>query len=390
MCNNEVDQFFKNKTTKTKKDPMQKNKVIFASILMLLGAAVFAVTNLHAAGPPPYTAELSASSGSGIANGSSAVAINIRTVLYRCSIQANNGSPYYVHHTKPGYCEANGYGVTDQTIVQPGMPVSLTVSGSGNTLSSSFVTSDANGNATVTLASSVAEIKTITAYYADLISASGQLNSINVPFVAPAVPAPAPRPVAPSKVTPNLPTPNESTPLPALTTEIRLGDSIIKPEDAVVIKNNEPLVLSGKTVPNGVVTIYVFSEPKKFTTTADKAGNWSYKVSGLPVGSHHIEAEVTDPATGKTSARSQVLAFTVEKAVGQVAKSLKASSNTTNQKGVTSAGSLFGLISAIIGGMLVVASLAIAYVWKFKPATFSRLLRYLHIRHNTPPSLPIV
>jgi hypothetical protein len=86
--------------------------------------------------------------------------------------------------------------------------------------------------------------------------------------------------------------------------------------DTPSFDQSKPILLSGKTVANGKVTIYVFSEPKKYSVAADETGNWSYELIGLSPGSHHVEAEVTDPKSGKTSPRTQILAFSIMASVG--------------------------------------------------------------------------
>lgn len=128
-----------------------------------------------------------------------------------------------------------------------------------------------------------------------------------------------------------------------------------KPGETIKISENEGLKLSGKTVANAIVTIYVFSEPKKYTATADKDGNWSYEVKDLPPGEHHVEAEVTDPATGKTSERANLLAFTVEKA--QAAEPAA----ETQAKGATNS-----LLVIIIGGLMALLIAGGWALWWYK------------------------
>jgi hypothetical protein len=110
-------------------------------------------------------------------------------------------------------------------------------------------------------------------------------------------------------------------------------------KDQIEIKDNEPLVLSGATIPNGVVTLYIFSEPSKAIITADNSGKWAYAINELPDGQHHVEAEVTDPSTGQTSTRTKLFAFTINP-------------NSSNRKTLVSAQSAwlstaFGFIATI-------------------------------------------
>ena len=90
--------------------------------------------------------------------------------------------------------------------------------------------------------------------------------------------------------------------------------SKVDPTKLISVKEGDPLVLSGKTVPFGVVTLIIHSTPKTVTTISDKDGNWSYSITGLVSGNHTVQASVKDPATGKSSTPSQLLAFTVEPA----------------------------------------------------------------------------
>ncbi len=109
------------------------------------------------------------------------------------------------------------------------------------------------------------------------------------------------------------PTPTQEVAKPTAPTldNIAVDDMTYKSTDKITVASNEPLVLKGKTIPNGKVTLYIFSEPKKYEIQADAEGKWSYSVTGLPPGDHHAEIEVTDPTTNKTSDRARLIAFTV-------------------------------------------------------------------------------
>jgi Big-like domain-containing protein len=129
-------------------------------------------------------------------------------------------------------------------------------------------------------------------------------------------PAPTPTPSTPTPTTTTTQNTTEpkapSTPKPATITVD--GEKVSTKSKDIEIEESKPLVLSGKTVANGTVKLYIFSEPKTATVNADKNGNWTYSIADLPPGDHHVESEVTDPATGKKSKRGTVLAFTVKAA----------------------------------------------------------------------------
>jgi cobalamin biosynthesis Mg chelatase CobN len=85
-------------------------------------------------------------------------------------------------------------------------------------------------------------------------------------------------------------------------------------EGKYAYENGNPIIIRGKTVPSGIVKLYIFSEPQEATVTADENGNWEYTIESIEPGDHRVEVEVTDPATGDTSERTEVLAFAVAQA----------------------------------------------------------------------------
>ena len=85
-------------------------------------------------------------------------------------------------------------------------------------------------------------------------------------------------------------------------------------EDKLSFQNKEPIILSGNTVPNGVVKLYIFSEPQQAEVVADDNGAWSYTITSIEPGDHRVEMEVVDPANGETSQRAEVLSFIVAQA----------------------------------------------------------------------------
>lgn len=80
--------------------------------------------------------------------------------------------------------------------------------------------------------------------------------------------------------------------------EVTLGD--VDTENRRTITNRLP-VFSGKTFPNGAVTVTVNSDPIVCETTADAQGNWSCELpSEIPVGNHTIRAAMVNPSNATT------------------------------------------------------------------------------------------
>lgn len=337
------------------------------SVLLICGICLGS-QRIDAAGGGGYFARFSVAA-SGTVN--QPVAITAYLYYYRCS----DG---YSPASGPTWCESNGHGTTSEiALANQSNLAKITVSGSGNTLSNDQPATDASGNAYITLTSSVAETKTLNAYFPTNVSDSGKIGTATVTINAPMPPSTSsPSPSQPKVAQPTTPKPAapvEVTPPAIPTSEIKVGSSLIKSEDKPTIKENEPIVLSGKTVANGVVTIYVFSEPKKYTTNADKDGMWTYEVSGLPPGDHHIEAEVTDPITGKTSPRAQVLAFTIEK----IDAASLTSSQPKTQEYVEKRSNTLGLI---LGAGAIVLLVAATLLLLFKRSLLYPLMHKLHLR----------
>lgn len=203
------------------------------------------------------------------------------------------------------------------TVTEDGVPpgacdeVQPYATGSGNTISSSqFVLVHNGSNActgTFTLKSSVAEAKTVGVKISGLGGYQPAGNSVDVTFTAVVV-SPKPKTTTPAQTTQ---TPAEAPKPPAApTTEFKLDNEAVATDTKPTV-DAEGVILSGKTVANGVVTLYIFSTPKQATVTADANGYWSYEVTGLEPGDHHVEATVTDPTTNLTSERATLAAFTV-------------------------------------------------------------------------------
>lgn len=215
------------------------------------------------------------------------------------------------------YCPAKGWYTPcdDGTFVRnhetAGKRMYITVSGSGNTLggvqtegSDSFVIVGTDGMAQFTLKSSVAETKTITVKD----NVKDTAATATATFTSP-VTQPTPQPRTTTQAATPTPTPTP-TPPAAPTNEVTFNNKAVTTTTPTV-QSNKAINLSGVTVPNGVVTLYIFSTPRTATVTADATGKWTYEIVDLEPGSHHVEAEVTDPATKLTSARATLASFKI-------------------------------------------------------------------------------
>lgn len=346
---------------------MKRFKILMAALLIVAAGCALGISQINAAGGGIFAARVS-SSATTVSVGSSAV-LTINTYYYECTSTTDPADKKY----RPTAECPSGY-INPIKVNQGYGAAVITASGSGNTLSASTVNTGPSGIAQVSLSSSVAEIKTVNVYedFGTGQPSGSPIASTSVRFVTPApVPAPAPAP-APQPAKPRPVAVTEVAPPTMSTTEVNIGGTLVKSGEKPSVKHTEPLVLTGKTVAGGVVNIYVFSEPKKYTVTADKDGNWSHSVSGLPPGDHHIEAEVTDPATGKTSPRAQVLAFRVVKS--------DAAPVNSSQPVEDLSSSVFNSTARLIGlTVIALAASAIIYMWKFRSNTFHRMLRKLHL-----------
>lgn len=279
---------------------------IFLICMAILLLSAPAMQKAFSAGFPEPKGGITASASSAAINGAG---IKLAAYIYYESCQADVN----YSNTSKAECDAKG-GVYQQTPYTYNGFNNFKFSTTAGTLSNTSVKADANGNVSTTLTSGSAGQATVTlTWWPDLGSGPVEDSKIatkTASFAVPTAPAPVSKPKtsAPAPITV---TPKPSTPALA---SILVKGSAVAVDQPVMVKEDEPLVLSGKTVPNGIVTLYIFSDPKKAEVVADKDGNWTYEISGLPPDEHRVEMEVTDPATKLTSDRAQVLAFTVEAA----------------------------------------------------------------------------
>jgi hypothetical protein len=252
------------------------------------------------AGGLTATVTLQALHSSAPADGKSSVTFKVYAYQHGCAPPA--------YEIIGGSCN-DGSAIGDYPV--SGATVWVTVTGSGYTLGGTssaanrpYITSGADGYAQFTLSS--------TSVGSDTVTADGGDNkpSTTVSFTAPVVAAPKTVPKATPAPAP-APTP-APTPPAAPTSGVKVDNQMVAATSTPTVQSGKALVLSGNTIPNGVVTLYIFSTLHQATVTADTQGNWSYAVTGLEPGSHHAEATVTDPTTKLTSARATLAKFTIQ------------------------------------------------------------------------------
>jgi hypothetical protein len=125
-------------------------------------------------------------------------------------------------------------------------------------------------------------------------------------------------------------------------TEIKTGEN-----PSFTFNPEKGVTFSGKTIPNGKVTLYFQSEPFNDTTTADANGVWTYILKrDLGEGEHSLETTVTDPATNQTSDKSPATKFALNYE--------KTDSGTSNEP-VTVASANKYLIWYYVGGAILIA-----------------------------------
>jgi hypothetical protein len=338
---------------------MKKSLSTLASILALTIALCPMLT--EAAGSIHQVSLEVVGSSTAAPNGSSA--ISFKTVAFNALCP---GNPYYVYDPT---CPDGTQPTKVYTGVE-GEKTYITVSGSGNTLGGtstdaygSYVVVAANGTATFSLVSTVAETKTITVFASPGSSYNASASAVfanATPTPKPATPKPTPAPA---------PTPEPSPPAVPAASSYEVGGKAVADPSHIALQASDPLTLNGKTVAGGVVTLYIFSTPREATVTADAQGSWSYTVKGLEPGSHHVEATVTDPLTKKISERQTIASFTVaavQKAPITVASKTAKSNN----------------LPWIISGCVVVLTLGAAAMWWYRN-------RKKHAAQVAPPVDPL-
>lgn len=330
-----------------------KRTISIGALAALLFAAITPVASVQAAGGVLWPSiRLAANKSSAIANGSDTITITATVFAYECNNVNSYDGKHYVYDSVDG-CNKYAGGVKGE-ISYPGtvpddITVTLNVEGEGVALSKNTIR--ANGD-TIAVKSSAAGSKNIKATASwPYNSGTRTSNTLTFNFTTPPPPAPKPKAAAPKPA----PEPVVEKPAAPTVATIVVDDKEIKAGEEVSLTVSQPLLLAGKTVPNGKVAVWVFSEPKLFETTADKDGNWSVTVAGLPEGSHHAEVEVTNPANNQKSERAKLLDFKV--VADKKPEPAIAATTTTRPQSKT------GLWVGIILGVLVLAAGVTAFLW---------------------------
>jgi hypothetical protein len=242
------------------------------------------------------------------ADGKSSIAFTVTYYLYECQqpyVFPEGGAASYVKVATADQCHAYGNPAQDLgsgTLTAMSGNFGVKVSGNGNTIEPGDQFFLANGTATFSIKSTAAETKTVTLWTGRPGILGALADTTTVTFTAPAPAHLAPKSTPPAPAQPGVP----------LLETVTIDDTSANPKaNNISLTQGKSLIIAGKALANATVTLYIYSDPRTATVTADKNGGWSYTVNNLPAGTHRIEAEVTDPTTSKTSDRAQLLNFTV-------------------------------------------------------------------------------
>lgn len=335
---------------------MKKMQYLVAAMTMAVSLAAI-TQSVEAASP--YVETISASTTSAPANNSSTITFTITSKRYRCSKQYPSPpapSPYYVYPSSDtsecnsvtsGY-SSTPYNLSPAVLIPNSWNYTISASGSGNTLSATSVKTNASGYATVTLRSSVAGSKTVKLI--SNVKGSYTVDSVTVNFTAVSSPTSSTPTTSPTQTAPTTNPTTTTKPAPAApkVDEVMVSGTKVDTAKPITIAQDKPLALSGKTIPNGTVTLTIHSTPRTVTVKADKNGNWTYTVTDLEAGDHYVEAKVTDPTTKKTSAATKLLSFKVAAAATPI--------TTTTFTPAKSSGSSGAII--VIGSVALLAIVA--------------------------------
>lgn len=101
-------------------------------------------------------------------------------------------------------------------------------------------------------------------------------------------------------------------PVVPLLSDLKISDKQYQNTEEFKYEFGEPVLFSGKTIPNGIVRLYFHSEPFEDTTTANTEGVWTYElIRDIGIGDHELQIAVTNPTTNLTSEKSEAVKFTL-------------------------------------------------------------------------------
>ena len=159
------------------------------------------------------------------------------------------------------------------------------------------------------------------------------------------------------------------------------GKDAYDKKSSLVFNPSQTIVLSGKTAPNNVIKLFIFSDPQEASVKADAKGNWKYSIKGLEPGNHHVEAQVTDPAKHTTSKRLTLVNFAIASPDSKAASAGYAKGGT----------GIIAYIAAVFAVLLVGAGAYVGwYRWKYKTMPRLRLpnLHPPHFKKSKPQDTP--
>jgi hypothetical protein len=328
-----------------------KIKLIVLSICLVLSSIFVISSEVNAAGFGPTAIRVTVSPTSPTT--SQAATVSIYSYYYQCSDSIHSSED-------PNYCAANGYGTASEQPLPNVSSLLVTVSGSNNVISNINPTTDATGHGSFTLSSSTAETKTIMINWDTNPTPSGLIASATITVTVPVIASAQSSTSATKKTTAagSTTSATSATTAPAVlkAESITVAGKIVNSSKTITIKQNDALVLSGKTVPNGIIKLIIHSTPRTATTTADAEGDWNYTIKNLETGNHYIEAAVTDPSNSLSSPSVKLLAFNVGTATPTKAQLTKS----------TKAGSAIVAIIAILVALLAITVVGAWYWWHRK------------------------
>lgn len=359
-------------------------------IILVCLTVTFSLTSIpkhtKAGGPGNTLIDVSLNKTSATADGSDAIDVTVYNYLIVCDSNPNSGEGFTYDGTT--YCQQNWGGPAYHKEAEGAWHIGISVNGSGNTiLPATTITSDINGLTTFKVRSTFAETKTITILNMETSGVNdwGSNGIKTITFTAP--PAVTPAPSQPSSGTSSQKTSGSSSgnttatntptapgvPAVPVLENLRVGNTQFAADKIQEnkFKEGDKKVFSGTTIPNGIVHLYFHSSPFEATTTADKDGKWTYELTkDLGAGEHTMQLAVTDPATNKTSDKSNPIKFTV------ISEAKAASPITETAHKQSSSNILWYVLSGIIAVVMILAGLeSYLYFAKGKGLILKRVLK---------------